>query len=119
MKGEVMALREELDEVLAGLERILEWRVEMLVKLDGLEARLNSQVSADTPSASRQRRREGLDEIVVAWSDELAKHLIARVEPQASRSTSPSPEMIQARVKQLGEGVVRIADSFMKQVEKK
>ena len=114
-----MALRDELDEVLAGLEQIFEWRVEMLIKLDGLEARLNAQLSADTPSASRQRRREGLEEIIVAWSDELAKHLITRVEPQAPRSASPSPEMIQARVKQLGEGVVRIADSFIKQVEKK
>jgi hypothetical protein len=114
-----MALRDELDEVLAGLERIVEWRVEMLVKLDGLEARLEAQSPADTPSASRQGRREGLDEIVVAWSDELAKHLIARVEPQAPRLTTPSPEMLQARVKQMGEGVARIADAFIKQVEKK
>ena len=114
-----MTLRDELDEVLAGLERIVEWRVAMLVKLDGLEARLEAPSSAGTPSASRQGRREGLDEIVVAWSDELAKHLIARVEPQAPRLTTPSPEMIQARVKQMGEGVARIADAFIKQVEKK
>ena len=114
-----MALRDELDEVLAGLERILEWRVEMLVKLDGLEARLNTQQAADTPSAYRQGRREGLDEAMMAWSDALAKHLIARVEPQAPRLTTPSPEVIQARVKQMGEGVARLADAFIKQVEKK
>jgi hypothetical protein len=114
-----MALRDELDEVLAGLERILAWRVAMLVKLDGLEARLNSPQAADTPSASRQGRRAGLDDIVVAWSDELAKHLIARVGPQAPRLTTPSPELIQARVKQMGEGVVRMADAFIREVEKK
>src|SRR5262245_35755186 len=61
VKGAVMALREELDEVLAGLERIVEWRVAMLVKLDGLEARLEAQLPVDTPSTSRQGRREGLD----------------------------------------------------------
>ncbi len=114
-----MALRDELDEVLAGLERIVEWRVEMLVKLEGLEARLEAQVPADTPPASRQGRREGLDEIIVAWSDTLAKHLIARVEPPAPRLTTPSPEMMQARVKQMGEGVARLADAFIKQVEKR
>jgi hypothetical protein len=114
-----MALRDDLDEVLAGLERLVEWRVAMLVKLDGLEARLTSPQAADTPSASRQRRREGLDELVAAWSDDLATHLIARVEPQAPRLTTPSPEMLQARVKQVGEGVVRMADAFMRQVEKK
>jgi hypothetical protein len=114
-----MALRDELDEVLAGLERIVEWRVEMLVKLDGLAARLEAPLPADTPSASRQGRREGLDEIIVAWSDELARHLIARVEPQVPRLTTPSPELIQARVKQMGEGVVRMADAFIRQVEKK
>ena len=114
-----MALRDELDEVLAGLERLVEWRAEMFDKLDGLEARLNPRQTTDTPPTSRQGRREGLDEAMVAWSDELAKHLIARVEPQAPRLTTPSPEMIQARVKQLGEGVARVADAFIKQVEKK
>jgi hypothetical protein len=56
---------------------------------------------------------------MVAWSDERAKHLIARVEPQAPRLTAPSPEVIQARVKQMGEGVARLADAFIKQVEKR
>jgi hypothetical protein len=56
---------------------------------------------------------------MVAWSDALAKHLIARIEPQAPRLTAPSPELLQARVKQMGEGVARIADAFIKQVEKK